>query len=396
MLYIGPTTLATDGRLVAGGAVLVSGAQIVAAGPSSSLPCPPEAARIHAEGLLLAPGFIDLQINGGFGHDFTANPCSIWEVASLLPQYGVTSFLPTIITSPQAAIPAAQSTLMGGPPPGFRGAAPLGLHLEGPFLSPSRPGAHDPSYLRVPSLDEARQWSRAAGVRMVTLAPELPGALPVARALKSQGVVVSVGHTEASWREARAGLDAGISYGTHLFNAMPPLHHREPGVVGALLTDGRAVVGVITDGIHLHPAAVNLIWRTRGSGGVSLVTDAMAGLGMPPGTYRLGAGEVYVSDGSARLAGGTLAGSVLSLDGAVRNLVSFTGCPPAQALDTVTGVPASLLGLDTALGRIAAGCRADLVLLTRELEPVATMVGGEWVWGSQEIAQPMSHANRLD
>lgn len=334
--------------------------------------------EIDASGLLLAPAFTDLQINGAFGHDFAAAPESIWEAARELPRFGVASFLPTIVTSPPGTIAKAQTVLMAGPPAGFRGARPLGLHVEGPFLNPERKGAHPERYLRTPDLREVAGFSPKQGVRLVTLAPELPGALEIARELSGRGVVVSAGHSLATYEQANSAFEAGISYATHLFNAMPPLTQFEPGLVGAVLSRKAIRFGLIADGIHVHPALVNLVWRLSGPGQLTLVSDAIEALGMPPGVYRLGDDRpITVADGAARLAHGVLAGSVLSPDAALRNLIAFTGCPLGEALTCLTSTPAALLGLSGEMGGIAPGYRADLVLLTPDLQVVLTLVGGE-------------------
>lgn len=382
MLYIRPSAIISEGRVLEDCAVLVEGEQIVAVGLVSEVLHPPEAEELQAGDLLLAPGFIDLQINGAFGSDFTTTPAAIWEIAARLPEYGVTSFLPTIITSPLETIAAAQEVICQGPPSGFRGAVPLGLHLEGPFLNPAKRGAHNPNHLLLPNLPLIERWSPENGVRLVTMAPELPGALDLVRRLRDRGVLVSAGHSLATFDEARAGLEAGVTYGTHLFNAMPPMDHREPGLAGALLTDPRVTVGVIADGVHLHPQMVSLAWKAKGPSGISLVTDAIAALGMPAGNYRLADQEVTVDNTSVRLADGRLAGSVLSLDRAVRNLIEFTGCHTADAIATVTDVPASLLGLASSQGCIKPGFRADIVLLTRDLRVVATLVAGQVVYST--------------
>lgn len=380
MLYIQHATVLTPHQQIDDGAVLIDGPQILAVGPADEISRPAGADEIDASGLIVVPGFIDLQINGAFGHDFTADPASIWAVAAQLPRYGITSFLPTIVTSPLETVAAAQETISRGPNYGPAGAIPLGVHIEGPFLNPEKKGAHNPAYLRLPDPEVIRQWSSARGVRLVTLAPELPGALDLVAVLVKQDVVVSAGHSTATCREAEAGFDAGIRYGTHLFNAMPPLHHREPGLAGALLTDGRPVSGLITDGIHTHPSMIRLAWRALGSGSITLVTDAMAALGMAPGRHLLGDLEVVVDGQSARLLDGTLAGSITSLDAALRNLIAFTGCSLAQALPAVTTTPAKVLGLGTTLGRIAPRYLANLVLLTPDLQVQATIAKGQIVY----------------
>jgi N-acetylglucosamine-6-phosphate deacetylase len=378
MLVIRQATIYTPDTVIEAGDVWVADGRIQAVSPPHNFAESAEAQVIEARGLLLAPGFIDLQCNGGFGHDFTQAPATIWPVASYLPRYGITNFLPTIITSPLSTIRQAQ-TAVADTPADFVGATPLGLHLEGPYLNPGKKGAHNPAYLRPPSPAETADWSPATAVRLVTLAPELPGAPAVSEALARQGVVVSAGHSLADYTQSLAGLDAGITYGTHLFNAMSPLSHREPGLVGALLADEQVTIGLIADGVHVHPALVKIAWQAAGAR-LNLVTDAMAALGMAPGRYRLGDHEVTIWDKAPRLPDGTLAGSVLSLDTAVRHFIRFTGCALPDALATVTTTPATLLGLGGQKGRIAPGYDADLVLLTPELEVVMTVVNGRMAY----------------
>ena len=382
MLYIKNTTLYSPCERLDNAAVLVDGGRIVAVGYAAAVACPPGAQVLDADGLLLTPGFIDMQFNGGFGDDFTADPTTIWQVAAGLPRWGVTAFLPTVITSPLERIAQAQQVVQSEPA-GFRGATPLGLHVEGPFLNPQKKGAHNPAYLQLPALEAVAGWSPQTGVRLVTLAPELPGALPVIEALATRGVLVSAGHSTATFEEATMAFDAGARYGTHLFNAMPTMHHREPGLPGALLTDPRPVVGFIADGVHTHPSVISLVWQALGPERLNLVTDAMAALGMGPGKHLLGDFEVTVDATSARLADGTLAGSILSLDQALRNLIRLTGCTLADALATVTTTPARSLGLDHERGRIAPGYVADLVLLSPELEVRGTVVRGELVYTAE-------------
>jgi N-acetylglucosamine-6-phosphate deacetylase len=386
MLYIHHARVFTPHQQIDDGAVLAEGARIVAVGPTSDIPCPANAQVVDGTGLILTPGFIDLQFNGAFGHDFAADPATIWPVAARLPRYGVTAFLPTIITSPLETVVAAQDVVTQVPASGAPGATPLGLHLEGPFLNPDRKGAHNPAFLRLPDLAAVRDWSPERGVRLVTLAPELPGALGLVTVLSGRGVTVSAGHSAATYAEAEAGFNAGIRYGTHLFNAMAPLRHREPGLAGALLTDARPSVGLIADGIHTHPSMVRLAWRALDSTRLNLVTDAMAALGMPAGLHRLGDFEVMVDDTGVRLPDGTLAGSILSLDAALRNLLAFTGCSLAQALPAVTTTPADLLGLAALRGRIAPGYVADLVLLTPEHQVQMTIAEGKIAYEQQAMS----------
>jgi N-acetylglucosamine-6-phosphate deacetylase len=218
------------------------------------------------------------------------------------------------------------------------------------------------------------------GIRLVTLAPELPGALDVITALAQKGVIVSAGHSMATYEETRQGITAGIRYATHLFNAMATLHHRQPGLIGALLADERVTIGLIADGLHVHPALMKLIWQMTRDGRLNLVTDAMAALGMPAGNYNLGSYEVRVANNQSILEDGTLAGSLLSLDQALRNLLKYTGCSSAEAIRTITTTPASLLGLSGSKGQIAPGYDADLVLLSPEFKVMATFIDGQMVY----------------
>ncbi|MCB9009626.1 MAG: N-acetylglucosamine-6-phosphate deacetylase [Ardenticatenaceae bacterium] len=379
MICIQHATVYTPDEVMEDGTVLLVDGRIQAVAPTSQIDLPEKASCIDATGLHLVPGFIDLQLNGAIGLDFTSEPGSIWAVAEFLPQTGVTSFLPTIITSPLTAVATAQKVIINGPPKGFQGAVPLGLHIEGPFLHPDKKGAHNPAHLQRPTAEKVANWLPENGVLLVTLAPELDGALAVARLLSKRGVIVSAGHSTANFAQAAAGFDAGIRYGTHLFNAMPPLHHRKPGLAGALLADERATIGLIVDGEHVHPELVKLVWQLVGNGRLTLVTDAMAALGMPPGRYALGDHEVIVGETTARLPSGTLAGSLLRMDTAVRNLISFTNCTLAEALPTVTRTPADLLGLPHK-GRLAPHCDADLLLLTPDLQVHTTIIAGKIVY----------------
>lgn len=274
-------------------------------------------------------GYFDLQINGGWGVHFSDDPASIWDVGAHLIRHGVTQFLPTLVSDGFDRLDDAIAVLDDGPPPGWVGAEPVGLHLEGPWLSAQRAGAHDLSALR--SLDvsdvEGRGW-----IRLVTLAPELPDAPEAIDRLVRSGVVVSLGHSEATIDDAFAAFDAGASMGTHLFNAMSGLHHRSPGLAAALLLDSRSTFGLIVDGEHVAPGMVRLAWRSAPDRLV-LVSDAVASLGL-------------TDDPVATLDNGTLAGSVVAIDQCVRNLVDFCGCSLAEAACAASARPRSVLGLD--------------------------------------------------
>ena len=332
-----------------------------------------DGAVLDAAGRLVARGFIDLQLNGAYGHDLTADPSALWDVAAALPRHGVAAFLPTIVSAPLDTYERALAVLAAGPPAHWRGARPLGWHFEGPMLNPARRGAHARRHLRLPDPDLYGSWSRSGGVRLVTLAPELPGAITAIRRLDEAGIVVAAGHTEASTDEFARAVDAGVTYLTHLFNAMAPLAHREPGPVGCVLAGGPVRAGLIADGIHVDPIAVQAAWRALRPDRLNVVTDATAALGMPAGRHRLGRTELTVDATGVRTLDGTLAGSNLALDQAVRNLARFTGCGPQEAIATVTTNAAAILHLDVAM---APGAAADLVVLTPELEVVATIVAG--------------------
>jgi N-acetylglucosamine-6-phosphate deacetylase len=325
----------------------------------------------------VVPGFIDLQINGADGIDVTTEPERIGELAAVLPRSGVTAFLPTVITCP----PDVRARVLASWPPTVPdgGAVPLGLHLEGPMLSPVRHGAHPVVALVEPSLEVIDGWCPDGGVRLVTIAPELPGALDVIAALAARGVTVSIGHTDANAAEFAAGRTAGARCVTHLFNAMRPFAHRDPGPIGAALADDDVVAGLICDGLHVDPVAVRMAWRGLGRR-LNLVTDAVAALGTGD-DGRLGDVAVTVTAGAVRDAAGVLAGSVLTLDQALRNLVAFTGCSVADAVATVTSTPADLVGLADR-GRLVPGARADVTVLDAELRVVETWVGGEVAWRS--------------
>jgi N-acetylglucosamine-6-phosphate deacetylase len=370
--------LLVDGRLVPG-ALVVEGERIVEVrtGAAGELPSP----RLDAA--IVSPGLIDLQCNGAFGFEVGGDAAALRALGARLPSTGVTSFLPSIVSAAPAhyrAVAIAFATARTGP-----GAAPLGLHLEGPLLSPIRAGAHAPPAIAAAdvTLDDVLDELCATGaVRLVTLAPERRGALVLLKRLVEAGVVVGLGHTDATFDQMIAGAAAGATLVTHLFSAMSPFHHRAPAAVGAALTDDRLTVTLIADGVHAHPAALNLALRAKGPAGIALVTDAVAAAGAPAGTYTLG-GRTIVSDGeSARLADGTLAGSTLTLDRAVRAMVALGGAQLEDALSMATAVPAARLGLADR-GRLEVGRRADLVLWSADLQVASTVVGGSVVFEAQ-------------
>jgi len=357
----------------------IDGAQIIAVDS-------PDGEHAHrvvdATGCSVLPGFVDLQVNGSVGVDLTSQPERIGEVAAFLVECGVTSFMPTVISSSvddtADAIAALQRWTLTQP-----GAHSLGIHLEGPFLNPVRSGAHPMQHLRLPSLAEARGWRNDTGVALVTLAPEMSQAHDVIEHLVANGVVVCAGHTMATPEQIDAAIAAGVRGVTHLFNAMGPINARVPGPAGATLANGELIAGLIVDGLHVDPVMVRLAWQLLGPDRIALVTDAIAALGLPQGEYSVGDTNVVVDDHGARTPEGVLAGSVLRFDDAVRNLMAFTGCDLAEASLAASATPARLAQRPD-IGRLAAGCLADLVLLDENHHVAATVVHGRVVFNPQQ------------
>lgn len=332
-------------------------------------------AVFDASGLIVAPGLIDLQVNGGFGLDITTNPTSLWEIGRQLPRYGVTAFLPTVVSSSTQTVRVALETIEAGPPAGWQGATPLGIHAEGPMLSPFRRGAHRLEALVSPAADPVSEWGHLRHLRMVTLAPELHGASAMVRRLVALGVVVSVGHSDADYSTTVRSFEWGVTHGTHLFNAMSGYDHHAPGMAAALLATKGVSSGLIVDGEHVHPAVVAIAWAAQGPDGLVLVTDAMAAMGVGDGDYKLGDVPVVVRGTRAENPEGRLAGSVLTMDEAMRNLIRFTGCDPGQAITAASTIAARIVG-DAERGALRPGQRGDITLFDQSLQVRATIVGG--------------------
>ncbi|HET7465386.1 MAG TPA: N-acetylglucosamine-6-phosphate deacetylase [Candidatus Dormibacteraeota bacterium] len=350
--------------------VLTDGGVIAWAGHGA----PPERADeeiVLEPGELLAPGFVDLQVNGFAGRDAAEGRDAIAAISAALPATGVTAFLPTLISSPVAtgaefagAVATAEA----------HGARVLGAHIEGPFINPSFRGAHDRNLLAVPTPDQVEVIARARP-RLITLAPELPGALEAVARFRRAGIVVSAGHTGADFEQGRKAVDAGVRFGTHIFNAMPPVHHRRPGIALALMLDRRVTVGLIADGEHVHPAVIRELIAVKGAARVAMTTDQTAAAGAGAGSYQL-SGRTVHSDGMVvRLEDGTLAGSASIMEDLVRRAAAIPGLNVEKAVSMASTVPARVLG-EKQLGRIAEGACADLVVLDREQRVRLTMVNG--------------------
>ena len=375
LVAIGPRRYAVRGKLaIAGslhdGAVVVEDDVIIDVTRSDrdgQLP------RTVIDGAIIAPGFVDLQVNGGFGYEVEANATSLKAIESQLPQSGVTSYLPTVISSPIDFYRRLLDHWEEDGDPG--GARRIGLHLEGPFLSPARKGAHPIEAIRAAGDDVFELFMQSFEVALVTLAPEVAGNLDRIKQLRDAEVTVSLGHTNATVDQLRMGVDAGATMATHLYNAMSPFNHRDPGVIGAVLVEDRLTAGLIADGIHAHAAAIDLEVRAKGVERIALVTDMMAAAGMPPGNYTLGGQSVTTDGRSVRLPDGTLAGSVLLMDQAIRNVAQWASLGPAQAIRMATEVPANLIHRDD-IGRLRPGAVADLVVLDANLRVQRTIIDG--------------------
>lgn len=365
----------TPARILAPGWLLLDGDRIVEVGEGA----PPRPADVDLGSVTVTPGFVDLHVHGGGGASFDTGTADAADVAAAAHlAHGTTSMAASLVTDTPDRMADAVRELALLVDDGRL----AGIHLEGPWLSPRRSGAHQPGALThpAPAAIEALLTAGSGAVRMVTLAPELPGGVDAVRRLDDAGVLVAIGHTDATYDEARAAIDAGARLGTHLFNAMRPLHHRDPGPVGALL-DAPVDVELIADGVHLHPAVLRTVFAAK-PGRCILVTDAMAAAGAPDGDYRLGPMSIEVRDGVARLAdgsgGGAIAGSTLTMDAAVRFAVRTARLPLLDVVHAASTTPAAAWGL-TDVGAIEAGRRADLVVLDDRLEVVRVMREGAWL-----------------
>ena len=372
----------TDYEVWPGGTVLLEGGAVADVSPDDSLLGDAEEVHEHAESLLL-PGFVDLQVNGAFGVDVASEPHRLAELSSALLSTGTTSYLPTVISSPASLYEEALPALAAATSASGAGAEPLGVHLEGPFISLDRRGAHAAAHLVAPDPGLLAHLLDLGPVRMVTLAPELERAGELMTLAARRGAVVSAGHSGATFEVAYEAFDASVAGVTHLFNAMSALHHREPGLPGAAFAHPRVVCGLIADGIHVHPEMTALAFRMLGPDRVCLVTDAIAAAGMGDGEYRLATRTVYLEGGVPRLGSGALAGSTLTMAEAFKNILAFTGCTFPEAARMVSTTPARLVGEGRRKGRLTPGYDADLAVLAPDLSVEAVWRGGELVYDTE-------------
>jgi len=360
------------------GTVLIRGDTIIAVGSADTTVVPPDAEFIEARGLVVVPGLIDVHIHGLMGYDGMGP--GLAHVIRALPAFGVTAFVSTTLTLPRDETLAsleAMAEVLETPP---LGAQCLGIHLEGPFLAPARPGMATSDWFEPLTWEGFQTLQRAARghIRMLTFAPEMGEAMACIPRLVEAGIVPVIGHSDATFEQVAQAVQLGIVHATHTFNAMRPFHHREPGVVGAVMYFNEIVAELIADGVHVHPTAMAILLRLKGLERVALVSDAAPLAGLPDGEYEWEHKPVFVRDGSCRLADGTIAGAHVLLDAGVRNLVRLVGLPLERALGPATRVPARVLGLRK--GCLAPGYDADVVLLDEALQPALTIVGGEQVF----------------
>jgi N-acetylglucosamine-6-phosphate deacetylase len=380
MLISAPRLItAAESPIVAPGYVATAGGVITTVGQGA----PPRTPDVALPDGMLLPGFVDLQVNGYFGEEFLTSGADGWaRVTTRLPQTGTTAFLPTFVTAPPGVLAAGLRAASAVIPALPAGARVLGVHVEGPFISPAWKGAHNEAWITEPTagaVDELLDAGRGV-LRLVTLAPERRGGMAAVTALTEAGVLVSVGHSDATARQVAEAADRGARMVTHLFNAQRPMHHREPGVVGQALTDQRITSGLIADMHHVSPQVCVLAFRAA-PGRICAVTDAAACAGMPPGSYKLGGEPIELPPGDGEppvRADGTLAGSGLRMDAAVGNLVT-AGVGLSEAVRAATRVPADLIGRPD-IGRIAPGAAADLAWLGDDMRTRATWIGGEPVF----------------
>ena len=370
----------TDYEVWPEGTVLFGDGSIVEVSPDDSLVGEAEEVYEYPDSLIL-PGFVDLQVNGAFGVDAASEPHRLAELSERLLSTGTTSYLPTIISSPEALY---EETLPRIEVPGISGAEVLGVHLEGPFISLEKRGAHAAAHVVRPDKDLLAHLLDLGPVRVITLAPELEGADGLMELANNRGVVVSAGHSDVFFEEAYGSFDARVAGVTHLFNAMSAMHHRDPGLPGAAFAHPRVVCGLIADGLHVHPEMLGLAFRMLGPDRICLITDAIAAAGAPDGEYRLATRTVYSGGGVPRLGSGAIAGSILTMKEAFNNIQAFTGCTIPEAARMASTTPARLVGEGRRKGRLVPGYDADVAILAPDLSVESVWRGGKRAYAADD------------
>ena len=376
--------LITPDEIISSGTVLISDGKITALGSSDQHSIPQEAVVIDARGGWIAPGLIDGQTHGGAGFDYMeAAPEEISRVLQWAASNGVTGLLPTLATAGHEQLLEMIHRMIAVYDQHPDGSAILGLHIEGPYINQSKRGAQPAQAIRPPDLDEMKTLIEASRglIRIVTLAPELPGALELISFLSKEGIVASLGHTEASYEQVIAAVDVGLSRATHLFNGMTGFNHREPGAVGAVLVRDEVYAELILDGVHIHPAAAQVALKAKGPGRIVLVTDSTQAAGLGDGIYiRPGNRKVIVEGGTARLESGSLAGSVLTLNQAVANAMHFMNLDLPAAISLASKVAAESIGFGQSKGSLLVGKDADVIIVNDDLTVETTIVAGRIVY----------------
>ena len=333
--------------------------------------------QFEADGLHVLPGFVDVHVHGGGGHDaMSGDPDDIQGMGRFHARHGTTALAPTTGTAPKATILNAARAVGEAMTRPTMGARIVGAHIEGPFINPAWAGAQNPAHIVDIDLAFVRQLAATEAVKLMTFAPELPRGGELTKELLRHGIVTVMGHTGATWAQTAAAADLGVVQATHTYNAMLGLHHREPGALGRILLDDRIQGQLIADNIHVHPGAMQLLWHCKGPLGVMLITDAIRAVGLPEGEYEFGRLPVTVKDGACRLPDGTLAGSIATMDVCLRNLMGATGLALAEVWQASSLVPAGSLKLDYTIGHFATGCMADIAIVDDDINVAATIVGG--------------------
>lgn len=378
-------TAVTPDREIPDSLVVLDGDRIAFVGARSEGEPPPGARLVEAAGLRVLPGLIDTHVHGSYGDDVMLHgEEGIRRISRRFPRHGTTAWLPSTISARHEELLAAVRCCVEARQGGTGGAEIVGLHVEGPYISLKRRGAQPAEGVRDPDFDEVDELLAAGEgqIRVVTLAPERPGGLELVRRLAGAGIIPSMGHSDATYEQGLEAIAAGATHATHLFNAMPPIHHRDPGLITACLNEAGVVAEVIADGVHLSPAVVRLALRAKGPDRTALITDALSATGLPDGIHRLGPHHVHVRGPLCTLEDGTIAGSILTMERAVGNAVEFAGVPVPEAVRMASLVPARIAGCAARKGSLEGGKDADVTLLDPRFHCRATWVAGRQVYAA--------------